>query len=194
VPFSVLIGQMVGGVDIRTVGDANPGATNVARALGTGPFIMAALADYFKGVIPVGIAYWGLGFTDWRIVPIALAPAFGHAFSPFLRFKGGKAVAATLGTWTGLTWWVAPTLMGLLLWVWYTVLNVSGWAVMAMMLCFGGFVLLYFRSPALAGIWAGHLVLFAIKHRGDLKEQVGIRTAFMNRIRRWLGRPPLDTS
>ncbi|NDJ35427.1 MAG: hypothetical protein GYB64_12235 [Chloroflexi bacterium] len=189
VPYSILIGRIVGGLDIRDYGeDANPGAANVGKSLGPVWAGLAGLLDGLKAAIPVGIAHFVLGITGWGLVPIALAPVLGHAYSPFLRFKGGKAVAATFGTWSGLTIGVAPTLMGLLLGVWFAVLKVSGWSVLAMWGCFGLFVLLYYRSPVWMVIWAGNLVVWIIKYRDDLREPLAVREGLLNRASRLLGR------
>jgi glycerol-3-phosphate acyltransferase PlsY len=107
-PFSLWIGQLILGKDIRTVGDANPGATNVLRAGGKGSAALALLLDFFKGSIPVGIAHLWLHWSDWALIFVALAPVLGHAFSPVLGGRGGKAVAVTGGIWCGLTIWEGP--------------------------------------------------------------------------------------
>lgn len=188
IPFSLLLGRIFGGVDIREYGDANPGASNVGRAMGTGWLIVAGLLDGFKAAIPVWVAHFLFGVSGWGLVPVALAPIFGHAYSPWLGFKGGKAVASTFGIWAGLTLGVGPTLMGLLLGVWYMVLDVSGWAVIAMMLCFGAFVLLYYRNPAFMAVWAGNLALFIIKHRDDLRKPITLRPSTVERVQALVNR------
>jgi len=104
-PFAVWIGKATTGEDIRTYGDLNPGATNVLRAGSRGGFLLAMVLDICKSALPVGLAYQQWGITDWRIVPITLAPVAGHAFSPFLDGKGGKALATAFGVWIGLTIW-----------------------------------------------------------------------------------------
>ena len=74
VPYSVLIGRWVGKVDIRTVGDHNPGATNVMRALDKRWFAAAFLLDTLKGAVPVGLAWFVFHIVGWGILPVALAP------------------------------------------------------------------------------------------------------------------------
>jgi len=177
IPFSVIIGRLAADVDIRTYGDRNPGATNVLRATGWGWAGVAGLLDYLKGALPVGIAWFFLGIRDWGIVPIALAPLLGHAYSPWLRFRGGKAVAATFGIWTGLTLGAGPTMLGLLLGLAFGVFVVSGWAVVFAMLGFGGFVWLQYVTyhPQFVAIWLGNLALLAWKYREDLGQMPGIR-------------------
>jgi glycerol-3-phosphate acyltransferase PlsY len=185
IPFSVLVGRLAANVDIREFGDHNPGATNVLRAMGWGWFALASLLDYFKGAIPVGIAWFWLGIGGWGIVPIALAPLLGHAYSPWLRLRGGKAVAATFGVWTGLTVGASPTILGLLLGLSFAVVLVSGWAVLLAMLGFGGFVWLQYGTyhPEFMAIWLGNLALLAWKYREDLGQMPGIRPWLLRRIR-----------
>ncbi len=100
IPFSFLLGRMLGKVDIRTVGSGNVGATNVARAIGLGPGIAALLLDAAKGVAAVLMARALLGGGVAGSAEEAIAGVsaiLGHNFTPFLRFKGGKGVATGAG-------------------------------------------------------------------------------------------------
>lgn len=185
IPFSVIVGRLVADVDIRQYGDHNPGATNVLRATGWGWFALAGLLDYLKGAVPVGIPWFFLGIHDWGIVPIALAPLLGHAFSPWLRFRGGKAVAATFGVWTGLTVGAGPIMLGLLLGLAFAVVVVSGWAVVLAMLGFGGFIWQQYSAyyPEFMVIWLSNLALLAWKYRADLGHMPGIRSWLLRLFR-----------
>lgn len=170
VPYSILLGKLAGRGDIRRFGDHNPGGTNVLRAAGWRWGVAALLLDGFKGAIPVGTAWFGLGWQDARIVPVALAAVLGHAFSPFLRGRGGKAVAVSFGIWAGLTLGVGPTVLGLLLGVMFTVLASSAWAVIFTMLAFGIFIASYYAGlPVLMVIWLGNLAILVWKHWDELK-------------------------
>ena len=64
-----------------------------------------------KGALPVALAYYVFGVSGWGLMPVMLAPILGHAYSPFLRFKGGKAIAVTFGVWTALTVPFGPFVM-----------------------------------------------------------------------------------
>ena len=177
-PFSIWLGRRLLRKDITQFGDANPGATNVLRAGGKKAGALALLLDTLKALIPVGLAYYWVGITDWGLVPVALAPIVGHAFSPFLGFKGGKAVATTLGTWMALTVWEGPTVGGLLVLLFTKLFGANGWAVVFAMIG----MLIYFvvtpealngfgvrpPLPILVAIWAGNFLILVIKHRGDL--------------------------
>ena len=100
------------GKDLRAVGDGNPGAVNLWRAAGWRWGLAGLLLDYLKGLLPlVCIAQRGL-FSGMELALLAAAPVLGHAFSPFLKFSGGKAIAVAFGAWTALTLWVVPVLMG----------------------------------------------------------------------------------
>ncbi len=167
VPYSLMVGRLAG-VDIRRVGDGNPGATNVLKAHGKGWGFLALALDYFKAAIPVALAHYAYGVGGWGLVPVALAPVLGHAYSPFLRFRGGKAVAATFGTWTALTTWAGPTVLGLMLGYWFSALENSGWAVILALVGLGGYLLLTGVSGPLAAIWMLNAALLAWKYRADL--------------------------
>lgn len=177
-PFSVWIGRLALKKDITRYGDANPGATNVLRAGGRVAAALALLLDTLKAALPISFAYYRLGIDDWRLVPVALAPAFGHAFSPFLGWRGGKAVAATLGMWMALTIWAIPTLGGIALLIFTWLVGANGWAVV-----FANLVILLFlltmptafdflhlqpAQPILLAIWVGNMALLLYKHRADL--------------------------
>jgi glycerol-3-phosphate acyltransferase PlsY len=167
VPFSVWLGRLTLRTDIRAYGDGNPGAMNVFRAGGRAWGALAIVLDFLKAALPVGVARFGAGLDGWVMALVALAPVAGHAFSPWLRFRGGKALASTFGMWTGLTLWFAPTVLGALFGVWYLLLSVEGWAVMAAMLCLLP-ALLLLSEPVLIPVWLGNTALLAWKHRADL--------------------------
>ena len=112
IPFSLLIPRWLKGVDVRQFGDGNPGSANAFKAGGWACGIFALLLDYLKGCLPVLLANSYLSIDKVWIILIAIAPILGHAFSPFLGFKGGKAIATTFGVWTGLTLYKAPLVLG----------------------------------------------------------------------------------
>ncbi|MBI4731959.1 MAG: glycerol-3-phosphate acyltransferase [Chloroflexi bacterium] len=101
IPFSLLMGKLFARKDIRTLGDGNPGGANALKAGGLKTGIPAILLDIGKGFLPAYLAQ-RYGLTEWSLIPVALSPVLGHAFSPFLRFRGGKALGATGGAWIAL--------------------------------------------------------------------------------------------
>lgn len=167
-PFSIWIGQYLLGRDIRQFGDKNPGATNVLRAGGYPPFFLALLLDISKGALPVGLAYFIFQIQDYGIVPIAVAPPLGHAFSPFLHWRGGKSIAAAFGVWIGLTLWQIPLAALLLLVFWSLVIRPSGWAVLFSLIGMLIALLVWLPNPVFLAVWLGHTLLLIYSHRQEL--------------------------
>lgn len=101
IPFGVLLAKRRG-VDIRTKGSGNIGATNVARVLGLGPGLVVLVLDALKGVLATLLAIRFSGF-DFVVALCGFAAIAGHCFSPFLGGKGGKGVATALGVFAMLS-------------------------------------------------------------------------------------------
>jgi glycerol-3-phosphate acyltransferase PlsY len=102
IPFGYLVFRQVKGIDIRTVGSGNIGATNVGRLLGFRYFLLVFALDVLKGFAPtfvVPLLAQSLGAPGPPELPvfIALAAVLGHNFPVYLGFKGGKGVATSLG-------------------------------------------------------------------------------------------------
>lgn len=89
--------------DIVTLsGDKNPGAANAFRYAGVPVGALCLFFDLAKGFVPAYISLRVLG-ANWSFTALALAsPAFGHAFSVFYRFQGGKSIAVSFGVWIAL--------------------------------------------------------------------------------------------
>ena len=184
VPYSLILGYLVKKTDIRNVGDGNPGATNLALTAGSVWFVAGALLDGFKGMIPVVIAWETGRITGWECVPVAAAPVLGHAFSPWLKFRGGKAVAVTFGIWAGLTAGLAPFVLGIMIGLMHLIISVSGWVVMATMLLFGGFIWSMYSSPEFMVLWAVNLLILIWKHRTDLRTKPGLHPRALRLVRK----------
>jgi glycerol-3-phosphate acyltransferase PlsY len=94
------------GVDLRHSGSGNPGATNVARAMGRRWGITVGVLDVLKGTVPTVVGLLVLGRPG--VYAVAVACVLGHVTSPFLRGRGGKGVATSLGVLLAAAWlWVA---------------------------------------------------------------------------------------
>lgn len=96
IPFGLILVKLAGKGDVREVGSGNIGATNVSRAGGKGLGLLVLLLDTAKGFLPVYCAQ-NQGLALDATVAVALCSVLGHAFPPWLLFKGGKGVATTLG-------------------------------------------------------------------------------------------------
>jgi acyl phosphate:glycerol-3-phosphate acyltransferase len=102
-PTGMWLGRRAG-VNVRRSGSGNIGATNVARTAGIRAGVLTLVGDVIKGFIPVITARATLA-NPWLIAAVGLAAFFGHIFSIFLRFSGGKGVATACGVFFVL----APT-------------------------------------------------------------------------------------
>ena len=132
VPFGLLLGK-ARGIDLRAHGSGNIGATNAMRVLGKKVGLLCFGLDVAKGVAPVLIAGLILRVIDqlelspaqagaW--IGVAIAAVVGHVFPVYLRFKGGKGVATTIGAFAALWPWMTwPVLIGLV--VWYAALKLT---------------------------------------------------------------------
>lgn len=152
-PLSYWLGKLFLKVDIRQFGDRNPGGTNVWKAGGGWWGMTAILLDGFKGLIPVALALYVGGIDGWWVFPVSLAPILGHIFSPFLNFRGGKALATTFGVWTALTLYFVPLIFGVALGIWMWLLKNDGWAILAGIICVLIGFLLWNFDPVLVSIW-----------------------------------------
>lgn len=101
VPFGLFVAKLVKGIDPREAGSKNVGATNVARLCGAPWGVLTLVLDLAKGFVPCLAAP---ADTGWLMLSLIGAAAIaGHAYSPLLHFKGGKAVATTVGVFLALT-------------------------------------------------------------------------------------------
>lgn len=109
IPFGLLIGK-ARGVDIRTTGSRNIGATNVMRSVGKGWGIVTLVLDALKGwgaVVVIPVLFRTMGEvseppTDVLRITCGCMAILGHSFPVYLRFKGGKGVATSAGMLLGL--------------------------------------------------------------------------------------------
>lgn len=114
ISVSVLVVRLLRGIDVRTVGSGNAGATNVLRAAGRGPALLTLVLDAGKGVAAVLVAR-ALGAGPWTLALVAVAVVVGHVYPLYFGFRGGKGVATAAGALFALAW--RPTLVGLVAFV-----------------------------------------------------------------------------
>jgi acyl phosphate:glycerol-3-phosphate acyltransferase len=113
IPFGLFFTKLFSNIDVRTVGSGNIGATNVLRAAGKKAAILTLLADILKGFLPVLIVHLLIN-NDVTTVLTGAAAILGHNFPVYLRFKGGKGVATSLGVVLAISPWIG--LVCLLAW------------------------------------------------------------------------------
>jgi|FaiFalDrversion2_1042247.scaffolds.fasta_scaffold02125_3 glycerol-3-phosphate acyltransferase PlsY len=90
------------GVDIFTVGTGNPGAANVFRVVSRPLGVLVLLLDIFKGFAAVGVGRL-VGLGEGWLTALGAAAVLGHAFSPFLRLRGGAGLATAVGASLGIS-------------------------------------------------------------------------------------------
>ena len=118
IPFGKIVARAKG-VDIQKVGSGNIGTTNVAREIGKGAAALTLALDAGKGALATGLASWlfqqpGIVLADaadvsvaptgtgaWLVGLVMVAAVWGHIFSPFLHFHGGKGIAVGVGSLLG---------------------------------------------------------------------------------------------
>jgi glycerol-3-phosphate acyltransferase PlsY len=103
IPFAYLYVKALKGVDIRTVGSGNVGATNVGRIAGKKGFISVFLLDMLKGFVPILVIKYFYSEQPYFLIASAVSLILGHSYTIFLNFKGGKGVATSVGIFLGLS-------------------------------------------------------------------------------------------
>ena len=120
IPFGYIAGR-IAGIDIRTAGSGNVGATNVVRILGKRYGYPVFALDVLKGFGAVKISMVLSGqHLEWNSPEIsgmvgAISSVLGHVFPPWLKFKGGKGVATAAGALLALM--PIATLIGVAVWI-----------------------------------------------------------------------------
>lgn len=120
IPFAVIVARFCG-VDIFKVGSGNPGATNVKRSCGKTAGNLCFILDASKGfaatAFPLYAHFFGIEFSEPQALAYVglVAAIVGHSFSVFIKFRGGKGVAVTIGGLLAIMW--AAILIALVLWV-----------------------------------------------------------------------------
>lgn len=167
IPTSLLVARVFGGVDLRTYGSKNLGATNLYRLLGFKAAVPAGLFDVFKGTLPVMLAMT----LDARLEIALLMGAcavLGHVFSPFAGFKGGKGVATAAGVFLAIAPWSILVALG----VFVLVVKLSGYVSLGSMIAaavFAGSVPLFYPGSWLRIIAAVAVCGFIVfTHRANI--------------------------
>jgi acyl phosphate:glycerol-3-phosphate acyltransferase len=174
-PFSVWLGKILLGLDVRKFGDGNPGAANAFRTGNELVGLLVLLLDISKAAAPVGWAYFNLDIRGIPMLLIAVAPILGHVFSPFLRFRGGKALATALGVWIGLTIWKLslPAIVGAVIGI--ALFTPPGWSGMFALGGILAVLLIWLPDPLLFAVWLSEVFILAWTHRLDLRQGIHLR-------------------
>ena len=184
-PFSVWLGRLFLKVDVRQYGDGNPGAANVFRSGSNAIGLIALILDISKAAVPVGLSYYNLGIRGIPMYLIATAPVLGHAFTPFLSFHGGRAIAVSFGVWIGLTIWKASLVGVIGAVIGIALMTSSGWAVMLGMLAILMALLIWIPDPLLILVWASQTLILIWTHRFDLRLKPQLRPWLLEHFSRF---------
>lgn len=174
ISFAVIVAKSQG-VDIFKEGSGNPGATNVKRVLGAKWGNAVFALDALKGLVAAGwplLVFTGAGDVGLRLGIIGLVAAIiGHSYSVFLKFRGGKGVATTMGGLLAIM--PVVLLIGLLLWlVGFFVTRIVALAsiLFALSLPLGSYFLYYVERPGDPRFTLGLLLglLIVVRHRSNV--------------------------
>lgn len=178
IPTGYLVAQ-ARGVDIRSVGSGNIGATNVLRVLGKPAGILVLLVDALKGWTAVRlVAPWCVerllpsdalgGAKEIAAIIAAVAAVLGHNYTCWLRFKGGKGIATSAGVLTALVPWALVIILSVWILLFMLTRYVSvGSLVASFTLPFATWVTT--RSLTLTAVTGGMGALAIYKHRANIQ-------------------------
>ena len=168
-PFSVWIGQWLLGKDIRDYGDGNPGSANVFRAGGRKSGFLAVFLDVAKGAPFVALAHSLFELPGTMVMAVALCAILGHAFSPLLRFRGGKSVAVTFGALLALHQPEIVIIFTIFVILGFLFIETDAWKVMLGPIGSMTYLLITQGRSWESLFMSCVLVLFALKHHADLQ-------------------------
>jgi glycerol-3-phosphate acyltransferase PlsY len=168
IPFGYLIVRLKTGGDVRQTGSGNIGATNVLRTTGRAAGVVTLLLDFGKGYLALLLAARLTDGDPWWTSAAALAVILGHAYPVFLGFKGGKAVASTVGAFLFLT----PSAIGAVVLVFVVAVALTRYISLGSILAAGLFplaVYLIAHPPfpvIFASLFAGAFIVY--RHRENI--------------------------
>lgn len=175
IPTAYIFAKIFKGIDIRSAGSGNVGATNAFRVLGKLPGILVLIIDIAKGVISTALLADFTTFPDmlvWRVV-LGLIVVIGHNWTIFLRFKGGKGMATSLGVLIGLALKTEGLILilGLLILIWLVLFLLFGFVSLASItagICLPIFMLI-FNQPFVLIILGIIFCLFVVfRHKANI--------------------------
>jgi len=168
IPFGLILVRLMTGADVRESGSGNIGATNVLRTTGPLAGILTLVLDAAKAWFAVWLTGWLSGNSELWMSAAALAALAGHAWSIWIGFKGGKAVASFVGAYAALT--PLPVLAVVLLFVlivaWTRYLSL-GSIIAAGLFPFACWMILHPAWPVLLSA-LGAAVIVIYRHRDNI--------------------------
>ncbi len=170
IPFGLVVARAKG-IDLRTFGSGNIGATNAMRALGKPLGYTVFALDVAKGAVPVLLFWRWLGTVESRVLGVQVAcgaaAVVGHCFPIYLAFKGGKGVATAVGALTAID----PGVCAIGGAVWFATffgLRYAGLASISMGLAFPVSAWLLHRPDELVLACSALALLIVVRHRSNI--------------------------
>lgn len=166
IPTGYIFGRVLKGVDIRTQGSGNVGATNVFRVVGKVPGVVVLIIDILKGLLVVTL--FPANDNLFRII-LGLIVIAGHNWTIFLKFKGGKGVATSAGVLIGLE----PAVAGICFLIWVIVFLITHYVSLSSIIAaifLPVFTFVFYRSSPELIIFS--LIICALgiyKHRSNIQ-------------------------
>ena len=181
IPWSLICSKLISGMDPRNVGDKNPGATNAWKVGGWVAGMTSLILDIGKGLVPILLVFYFFDasrsndFTNTvYLCVLCCAPILGHAWSPLLKFRGGKALAVSWGVWIGLTSGSALPVGMIVLLGMHLVQKNHAITVTVCLISFG-LVFAMLGPNYMKIFWAFNLIIIVFKHRQDYFSEFGVR-------------------
>ncbi|MFA5286955.1 MAG: glycerol-3-phosphate 1-O-acyltransferase PlsY [Candidatus Omnitrophota bacterium] len=180
IPTAYIFARLLKGIDIRKFGSGNVGATNAFRALGKGWGIIILLLDILKGFLPVvllgDLFTKQLDLTQAQniFIIIGLGCICGHNWTIFLKFKGGKGVATTLGVLSGLALKIPGLniVLGLTILVWFgsfLILRIISLSSVLAAISFPLFTILFRQSNVIISLGILLSIFIVLRHKSNIK-------------------------
>ena len=177
IPNAVWVGKVFKKIDVREHGSKNAGSTNAARVLGAKLGILVLILDVLKGVIPtylaLGINTLGnmTGIAGIDPIIIGIVAILGHTFSIFLKFKGGKGVATTLGVFLVL----APKAILFLFIIFFALFAVFRYVSLSSTVsaaCLPFFIYFIYKNIPLTVVSLILALVIIVKHRSNIQRLI----------------------
>ena len=175
IPFGLMIGRFVKGIDLREHGSGNIGATNAGRVLGKKWGLICLALDAMKGLLPVALfPQWICGGDSASLGDLAVlagvSTIVGHMFPCWLGFRGGKGVATSLGVVAMLSPW--GLLVGAVVFFsTFAIFQIVSLSSILAATCFGAFYLTpYSRHSFSLGLFSAAVpLLIIVQHRTNVR-------------------------
>lgn len=169
VPLGLVVAYLAAGIDIRRYGTGNVGAANVREHVGRAAAAVVALGVFLQGLVPPLVARLA-GAPEAVVAAAALGPVVGYGWSPFLGFKGGRALGVATGAATAISPGGFLVLLGT--YALGAILKQTSPATLLAFALYAGYVFLTLPSPAYRAAALLLLVLVAARRLEGVGREV----------------------